>query len=160
MACSWKPWLCAGIIGVACAASPAYGATAPSDPCSLLAAADVSKALGRTYRAPESSTAPRPFANTVTGTDCNYAPNGAGSSLLFRIYFDPSAADATGLHAKLKFFYSPPTPVSVGDEAYFDPHHGLHARKGNVRFFLSLGNGSSSNDQQLTQLASLVAAKL
>ena len=104
--------------------------------------------------------APRPYPNTVTGTDCNYSTDGAGDALLFRIYFDPSDADATSLHAKLKFFYSPPSPVSVGNEAYFDPRHGLHVRKKNVRFYLSLNDENNPADKQLTRLAELVAARL
>jgi hypothetical protein len=61
-------------------------------------------------------------------------------------------------------FYSPPTPASgIGDEAYFDPRHGLHVRKGNVRFFLSfrnIENFTPANEGQLKALASQVAGKL
>jgi hypothetical protein len=111
--------------------------------------------MGATYSAPQKSVAPRPFANTVQGTDCTYS--GAGGSLLFRIYFDPSPGAATDLFAKLKMFYSPPTPVpSLGDEAYFDPKHGIHVRKGNVRFFLSSGD----NEKPLANLATQVAGQL
>ncbi len=54
-------------------------------------------------------------------------------------------------------FYSPPTPVpGVGDEAYFDPHNGLHIHKGNVRYFLTGG----PNNAPLQALATLVAGKL
>jgi hypothetical protein len=135
---------------------PAVAATAPADPCSLLTAAQVGSALGGKVGAPEKSVAPRPYANTVQGTDCHYSSG--SSELLFRIYFDPSAGDATTLFAKLKLFYSPPIPVAgLGDEAYFDPNHGLHGRKGNVRFFLSLGDHT---DQQLKALASLVAGQI
>jgi hypothetical protein len=111
--------------------------------------------MGATYSAPQKTVAPRPFANTVQGTDCTYS--GAGGSLLFRIYFDPSPTAATDLFARLKMFYSPPTPVpSLGDEAYFDPKHGIHVRKGNVRFFLSSG----ANEKPLTDLATQVAGQL
>ncbi len=76
---------------------------------------------------------------------------------MFRIYFDPSPTAATDLFAKLKMFYSPPTPVpNLGDEAYFDPRHGIHVRKGNVRFFLSAGD----NEKPLTDLAAQVAGQL
>lgn len=135
---------------------PAVAATAPADPCSLLTAAQVGGALGGKVGAPEKSVAPRPYANTVQGTDCHYSSG--SSELLFRIYFDPSAGDATTLFARLKLFYSPPIPVpGVGDEAYFDPKHGLHVRKGNVRFFLSLGDNT---DQQLKNLANQVAGEI
>jgi hypothetical protein len=137
------------------AAPLARATTAPSDPCSLLSASDVSNATGSTYTSTQSTVAPRPYANTVQGTDCRYS---SGShELLFRIYFDPSTDDTTSLFAKLKMFYSPPTPVpGVGDEAYFDPHNGLHIRKGNIRYFLP---GKPSN-AQLRALATLVAGKL
>ncbi|MGA7245797.1 MAG: hypothetical protein WBX19_21620 [Terracidiphilus sp.] len=145
----------AGLLAIACTAPAAKAATAPADPCSLLTAAQVSSAMGATYSAPQKTVAPRPYANTVQGTDCTYS--GGGDKLLFRIYFDPSPADATDLFAKLKMFYSPPTPVpNLGDEAYFDPRHGIHVRKGNVRFFLSGGD----DEKPLTALATQVAGQL
>ncbi len=160
-----KPLLLAAILLLAaCAVQPAGATQAPADPCSLLSVANVSKALGQTYNSPQKSVAPAPYANTVTGTDCNYPPNGAGSTLWFRVYFDPSSSAATGLFAQLKVFYSPPTPVSgIGDEAYFDPSHGLHVRKGNVRYYFSfrnMANVSATNEGQLKALASQVAGKL
>ena len=158
-------WLAGATLLVMLSAVESSGATeAPADPCSLLPSAAVSKALGQNYGAAQKSVAPRPYQNTVTGTDCTYSPNGAGKDLLFRVYFDPSAADATGLFAKLRIFYSPPTAVpGIGDEAYSDPMHGLHVRKGNVRFFLSLGNEDDftpANQAQLTNLAGQVAGQL
>jgi hypothetical protein len=130
---------------------------APADACSLLTAGDVSKTIGQAYGAPQKSVAPRPYANTVEGTDCRYESNGNGKELWFRVYFDPSPSATTELFAKLKAFYSPPTPVSgIGDEAYIDPRHGLHVRKGNVRFFLDLGE----SEKQIKDLASLVAGRL
>ena len=45
-------------------------------------AAEESKTLGKTYDAPEKSVAPRPYANTAEGTDCNYPAK--GSKLWFR----------------------------------------------------------------------------
>jgi hypothetical protein len=144
----------------ACGVQFASATEAPADPCELLPAATVSKTLGQAYGAPQASIAPRPYANTVQGTDCRYEPKGAGSRLWFRVYFDPSPSDATGLFARLKMFYSPLTPITgVGDEAYFDPAHALHARKGNVRFYLQLA-GASANESQLSSLASQVAGQL
>jgi hypothetical protein len=149
------PLMVAGVLATACMTPLVQAATAPADPCSLLSAAQVSSAMGKTYSAPEKTVAPRPYANSVQGTDCTYS--GAGGSLLFRIYFDPSAAAATDLFARLKMFYSPPTPVpGLGDEAYFDPRHGIHVRKGNVRFFLSAGN----EEKPLTNLATQVAGQI
>jgi len=146
----------AGMLGAFCAIPTAHAATAPADPCSLLTAAQVSKSLGQTYGEPAKRVAPRPFANTVQGTDCTYSAGGSGE-VLFRIYFDPSAAAATDLFARLKMFYSPPRPVpGVGDDTYFDPSHGIHIRKGNVRFFLSGGK----NEKALTDLAAQVASQL
>ena len=154
----------ATLLLAACAVQPARATQAPADPCSLLSAADLSTAIGQTYGSAAKSTAPAPFANTVEGTDCNYSSSGGGSPLWFRIYFDPSVSAATDLFARLKMFYSPPTPVAgIGEEAYFDPSHGLHVRKGNVRYFLSfqhMKNFSSANEGQLKALASQVAGKL
>jgi hypothetical protein len=160
----WKKQLLIGwvLLGMACAVRPARATDAPPDPCSLLSAAAVSSALGGTYGAPESSVAPRPYANTVQGTDCHYKAKNGGDELLFRVYFDHSATEATGLHAKLKFFYSPATPVAgVGDEAYLDPQHAVHVRKGNVRFYLNASNGDSPATMKgITALAEQVAGKL
>lgn len=152
------------ILGAAAAVPTVRAASAPEDPCSLLPAATVSSTLGIAYGAPTSTVAPRPFANTVQGTDCHYTTANGNGALLFRIYFDPSAAEATGLFMKLKMFYSPPTPVAgVGDEAYLDPRHGLHVRKGNVRFFIDLGKDddfTSTAQKQITMLAGHVADSL
>jgi hypothetical protein len=134
----------------------AHAATAePPDPCSLLHPEDIKKVLGGKYFAYETSPAPQPYANTVKGTDCRY-PSGS-DEVLFRVYFDPSPAEATKLFAQLKMFYSPPKPVpGLGDEAYFDPSHGLHVRKGNVRFFIE----GSNDEGKLTALGQVVAGKL
>jgi hypothetical protein len=137
------------------AAPLAKATTAPSDPCSLLSASDVSSTTGETYGAPRSSVAPRPYANTVQGTDCKY--ESGRDELLFRVYFDPSADQATSLFAKLKTFFGAGTPVpGVGDEAYLDSQDGLHVRKGNVRYFLT----GHPNNAQKKALAGVVAAKL
>jgi hypothetical protein len=148
-----------------CATRPASASEPPGDLCSLLPAAEVTKTLGQPYDSPQKSIAPRPYANTVEGTDCHYAPkNNQASTLWFRAYVDPSPAAATDLFARLKVFYSPPTPVAgLGDEAYFDPKHGLHVRKGKVRFYLSLEGAHSftpANEKQLKDLASRVVGQL
>jgi hypothetical protein len=144
---------------------PAMASEAPADACSLLPAAEVSKTLGQGFDAPQSSVAPRPFANTVTGTDCSYQSKGAGHGmLLFRIYFDPSPSAAADLFTRLSKFYGTPTPVNgLGDVAYFDAAHGLHVRKGNVRFFLNLdttGSFTPAMQKQLQDLASQVGSRL
>jgi hypothetical protein len=144
-----------------CAVHPVRAAEPPSDLCSLLPAAEVSKALGRTYGAPQKSVAPRPFANTATGTDCNYLAQ--GSKLWFRAYVDPSPSAATELFARLGKFYGPQTPIpGLGDEAYSDRDHALHVRKGKVRFYLNLDpmNFTPAVEKQLKDLASRVAGRL
>ena len=113
--------------------------------------------MGGTYVAPQEKGAPRPYRNTVEGTDCTYRRGNGSGDLLFRVYFDPSAGDATTLFAKLKMFYGPLTPASVGDEAYFDGKGALHARKGNVRFYLEAGEGKQA---ALTTLGGIVAGQL
>ena len=137
-------------------AGAAHAATTePPDPCSLLSVAEVSRVMSGSYAPPEESVAPRPFANTVEGKDCHY--RAMAGELLFRIYFDPSPDEATRLFAQLKMFYSPPKAVpGVGDEAYFDSRHGLHVRKGNVRYFLQ----GSGGEDRITELAKVVAKKL
>ena len=147
--------LIAGSLQLARAVEP------PADLCSLLPAAVVSKTLGQTYDPPLKTVAPRPFANTASGTDCNYKSSGKNLSVsvLFRAYVDPSPAAATELFARLKgFFGEGSTPVSgLGDEAYVDAQRGLHVRKGKVRFFIS---ASAASDKQLKDLASGVVAQL
>ena len=148
-------WLVAVVL-FACSLELARAAEPPSDLCSLLPAAAVSKALGGTYGTPKSKVAPRPFPNTNQGTDCIY--ESGGHSLLFRAYVDPSPSAATELFAKLKMYFGTgSTAVSgVGDEAYLDKTHGLHVRKGKVRFFLD-GEGSA---KQKNDLALGVAGQL
>ncbi len=137
-------------------ADAAHAATEPPDPCSLLTPAQVSSVMQATYTAAVKTVAPRPFANSVQGTDCRY--NGR-NPLWFRIYYDGSANDATSLFAKLKVFYSPNTPASgIGDEAYFDKEGALHARKGNVRFYIIVG--TDKQQAAVTKLAGFVAGQL
>ena len=117
----------------------ALAATAPSDSCSLLPASEVGKALGRPFQEPEKNVAPRPFRDTAQGTDCYYHAKGGRGTLQFRVYFDPSPSASAELFKRLEGFFGSGTPVTgVADEAYFDKKHALHARKGNVRFYLEL----------------------
>jgi hypothetical protein len=153
------------VIGSASFAQPERANALPADLCSLLPPAGVSKTLRQAYDAPKESVAPRPFPNTNTGTDCNYESKGASESKLwFRVYVDPSPSAATDLFAKLKIYYSPPTPVpNVGDEAYLDPQHALHVRKGKVRFYLNLsplGDSTAAAEKQLESLAKQVVGSL
>lgn len=145
-----------------CTVFSARAAEPPADLCSLLPAADLSKALGRAYDPPQKTVAPRPFANTNQGTDCSYknSKDSRGGTLLFRIYVDPSPAASKDLFARLSMFYGPPTPVSIGDQAYFDKNHGLHVLKGKVRFFLAADNFAPPVQKQLEELASQICGKL
>jgi len=151
--------IAATLLLTACVAPSAIAAQPPADLCSLLPAGEISKALGQTYGAPEKSVAPRPFAGTNEGTDCNY--HAKGSKLWFRAYVDPSPAAATELFARLSAFYAPPTPVKgLGDEAYFDAQHALHVRKGKVRFYINLSPMEAPKEKQLSELGSAVVARL
>jgi len=118
--------------------------------------------MGEAYGAPETSAAPRPFANTVQGTDCRYKTSSGGEVVLFRVYFDHSAAEATNLFARLKMWFGAhSTPASVGDEAYVDVQHAIHVRKGNVRYFLTVDHADTpAGQQRLIGLATLVAGEL
>jgi len=148
---------------ITCGLQSAMAAEPPADLCSLLPAADLSKALGQAYDAPQKTVAPRPFANTNEGADCTYkrSKDPRGAKLLFRAYADPSPSAAAGLFARLSMFYAPPKPVSgVGDQAYFDKSGGLHVLKGKVRFFLALDNFTAANEKQLTDVARQIAGRL
>ena len=148
------------LIATTCAVRSATVAEPPADLCSLLPAADISKTLGQTFGAPQKTVAPRPFAGTNEGTDCNYRSK-TGSKLWFRAYVDPSPAAAKELFARLSTFYAPPVPVKgLGDEAYFDPQHALHVRKGKVRFYINLSPMEASKEKQLSDLGSAVAGRL
>lgn len=162
MAHSHRLSLIAILFVTTCAIVSAKAAEPPADLCSLLPPADLSKALGRAYDAPQKTVAPRPFPNTNQGTDCSYknSKDSRGGTLLFRIYVDPSPAASKDLFAKLSMFYGPPTPVSIGDQAYFDKNHGLHVLKGKVRFFLAADNFSPPVQKQLEGLASQICGKL
>ena len=153
----WKQlsWVVALLL-VACSGELAKAADPPSDLCSLLPAATISKTLAYTYDAPQKSVAPRPFPNTNEGTDCKY---GSGMRLVFfRVYVDPSPSESADLFARLKtYFGKGSTPVSgVGDEAYLDKDHGLHVRKGKVRYFLD----GAGTPKQKTDLAAGIAGQL
>jgi hypothetical protein len=150
------------ILGFGFAGQRARATDSPTDPCSLLTAAQVSSTLGDKYGAPEKSVAPRPFANTAQGTDCQYKTASGQDQVLFRVYFDVSAAQATDLHTRLKMFFGKDsTPANVGDEAYVDRNDAIHVRKGNVRYFLTISHGATpSGRKQILALAALVAAEL
>ncbi len=149
-------WTIAAFLIVVSAAPLATAADLPSDLCSLLPVTVVNKTLKGTYNGPEKKVAPRPFSNTVEGTDCTY--KSGGETLLFRIYVDPSRESSTELFAKLKqYFGAGSTSVAgVGDEAYVDKDRGLHVRKGKVRFFIT-GGGT---DQQRKDFASGINAEI
>jgi hypothetical protein len=145
------------------AVQTASAAAPPADLCSLLPAAEVSKTLGRGFDAPQKTVAPRPYRNTVEGTDCHYRSKD-GSDLMFRGYADPSVAEATNLFERLSGFYGPSTPIAgMADQAYFDANHAIHARKGRVRFFISLdapGSFTAAREKQLRDLGARVAGQL
>lgn len=146
-------------LSAALACPTAFAMNAPADPCSLLPAADVARIVGRAFDSPKSSVAPRPFPKTVQGTDCLYLAKSGHGALLFRVYFDPSAPEAAGLFKRLQMFFGSGAPVpGVGDETYIDSKHGLHERKGNVRFYLSLDGTNTAGPAKDKLLASLATA--
>jgi hypothetical protein len=138
----------------ACVTHSASAASPPADPCSLLPASAVSKILGSPYEAPQSSVAPRPFRDTVEGTDCTYRSGGHG--IQFRIYFDPSPADAKSLFARLRTYYGGTDAPGVGDEAYIDKKHAIHGLKSNVRYFIS----GTADEVKIRALAGVVTGSL
>ena len=120
------------------------------------APAVVSKTLGSTYGSPKKTVAPRPFPNTNQGTDCAY--ESSPHTLLFWVYVDPSPSASADLFARLKgFFGSGSTDVSgIGDKACMDKGHGLHVRKGKVRYYIT----GSANEKQVKDLGIVVARQL
>ena len=58
--------------------------------------------LKEDFNPPEKSEAPRPFANTASGTDCKYETQSKRHSLVFRVYVDPSPSASAELFARLK----------------------------------------------------------
>jgi hypothetical protein len=155
------PWIAGTLLIATCSVLPARATDPPADLCSLLPVADVNKALGQTYDAPQKAVAPPPFANTAEGTDCNYIAK--GSKLWFRAYVDPSDSEAKDLFARLKMFFRETSAVSgLGDEAYFDQGRGLHVRKGKVRFYLNLDpiGDPAKADKQLKDVANKIVARL
>jgi hypothetical protein len=146
-----------------CALNSARASEPPADLCSLLPAAELSKTLGQTYDSPQKSIAPRPFPNTAEGTDCTYkrSKDARERKLVFRAYVDPSPSAATDLFARLSKFFGPPTPITgVGDQAYFDKHHGLHVLTGKVRFYIAMDDFTPTIEKQLENLASQVVGRL
>jgi len=148
-------WVVALLL-LACSSELARAAELPSDLCSLLPPPVLSKTLGQAYDSPAKSVAPRPFRDTNEGTDCKY---GTGTRLVFfRVYVDPSPSASADLFARLKVYYGKgSTEVSgLGDEAYIDKDHGLHVRKGKVRYFLD----GAGTPKQKTDLAAGIAGQL
>ena len=149
-------WLVVALLLVALSGELARATEPPSDLCSLLPAAVLTKVVGQTYGAPTATVAPRPFPNTNQGTDCTY--KSGEHSFLLRVYVDPSASAAADLFARLKsYFGTGSKDVSgIGDEAYLDKLGDLHVRKGKVRYFLS----GSRDSKKLNDLGNGIAAQL
>ena len=155
--------MAATFVVITCALHSARATEPPADLCSLLPAAELSKALGQTYDSPEKSVAPRPFPNTAEGTDCTYkrSKDARERKVVLRGYVDPSPSAAADLFARLSKFFGPPTPITgVGDQAYFDKHHGLHVLKGKVRFYIAMDDFTPAIEKQLENLASQIAGRL
>jgi hypothetical protein len=144
--------------------SAALAASAPADPCSLLPAAEAGKVLHEDVAAPQGKVAPRPYKDTAQGTDCIYKTGSGRKSIVFRIYFDSTTAQSQELFKRLGAFYGDSTPAAgIGDAAYLDRNHALHARKGNVRFYIELngvGSDAAAKDKALTKLGAGVAGRL
>jgi hypothetical protein len=137
----------------------------PSDPCTLLAGAQLQKVLEQSFGSPAKTTAPAARFDNVAGTDCTYqSEGGAPHKLLFRIYVDPSTAVAKDTFDKLSAFYGPNTLVTGSwDKAYVDAKHAIHVQKGEARYYLNLspvGQDTAKVDKQLKDLATSIAGRL
>ena len=129
----------------------------PSDRCALLPSSELQSVLSGSFGKPVTTTAPSPYAGIPVGTDCTYT---AGqTTVLFRIYQDPSAATAKETFAKLSMFYPARTkPPHLGDSAYIDTSNAIHVLKGRVRFYINVT--PTAKDEQLVNLATFVAGQL
>jgi hypothetical protein len=137
----------------------------PTDLCSLLPAAKLTKVLNQTFDSPVKSTAPAAYHNTPTGTQCSYASkDGFPRKIVFITYVEPSAAAAKENFAKLKMWFGPPTPVAgVGDDAYRDSNCAIHVQKGRVRYYINMvpiGTYTPEKEKQLKDLAESVAGQI
>ena len=136
----------------------------PSDVCSLLSQQQLQKTLGVPFAAPQKASAPAPYANQPTGTNCHFTGQKSSSqAVIFIVYVDRSPGEAKQNFDKLSVWYpSISKPTGIGDSAYIDKSHAIHVLKGSVRYFISLStNGSdAAMDKQVQDLATSVAAQI
>ena len=164
--------IAATFVATTCALHAARASNFPADLCSLLPAAELNKITGQTYDSPEESTAGAEAPHWPAGTICKYRSK-AGSQFTFIAYVDLSRSAAVDRFAKETAFFRGRRPVKApayeGYEAYFDEAHGIRARKGRVRFYVSFlpENNFQTNtnllpgkEQQLLELVSAVAGRL
>lgn len=141
--------------------------TLPSDPCSLLSLAALQQAVGEAFATPTSTVANSGGATVILGATCQYsAPSGNGD-VSFIIFQDPSATVAKQQfdNFKLSFPAAANGQISgLGDDAYIDTNDALHARKSNIRFYISIQDSlladSAAIDAADKQLATGVMAQI
>lgn len=111
-------------------------AFAQPDPCSWVTAAQLTKEFGGTsFSAPEQSRAVPVYRGQNAGSRCVFK---GSTEVQLIVYVDRSPAEAKQTFDGLMgmFYQVESKPGGLGDEAYFDTHHGLHVLKGKTRFFV------------------------
>ena len=129
---------------VACAGT----ARAQSDPCTWVTPAQLTKEFGgKPFQAPQKKTAIPVYHGQNPGTRCDFA---GSASVQLTVYVDRSPAEAKQTFDGLMgmFFKVESQPSGLGDEAYFDTHHGLHVLKGKTRFFVDVGMSNNAAAEQ------------
>ncbi|HXM94965.1 MAG TPA: hypothetical protein VOA64_12080 [Candidatus Dormibacteraeota bacterium] len=136
----------------------------PADLCALLPPSEVEKVMGKPFGAAEKSKAASGTQNMVAGAQCDYHSTAGAISMTLIAFVDTSPEMAKENFKKFKMMIPAATPVSgVGEDAYMDARHAIHAVKGKVRWFISADVDEKNRakvEQQVTDLAKFVASKL
>ena len=132
----------------------------PAAVCGWLTPAQLQKALGSQFAAPERHDWPPAYAGQPWGTSCTFNA-GSSSDVVLIGYIDPSAAEAKATFERLSTFFPPESKVTgVGDEAYIDKNGAIHVLKGKYRYFIRIDGGGAQGKAQVQNLAGLVAGVL
>lgn len=137
----------------------------PANLCALLPPSEIAKVMGKPFGEPEKSNPASGTQNVVVGAQCDYhSMAGAISKVTLIAFADTSPETAKENFKKFKMMIPAATPVSgVGEDAYIDARHAIHALKGKVRWFISADvdeKNIAKVEQQVTDLAKFVASKL
>ena len=120
----------------------------PADPCSLISIAALKQAVGDDFNAPTRTVADAGGVPVVSGAECVFQTD-YGDGVTFIVFQDATDADAQSQFAHFKQFFPPAANgqlSGLGDEAYIDAQHSLHARKDNIRFYIEINDDTALAD--------------